>query len=169
MSPEQDFACQHCKQRHPGPPTGFALPAPDYWSPRLTDDPLNVLEPEICVIRGQGFFVRGLIEIPVIDHDEPFVWTVWVSLSKDNFLRAVEQWDRPGRENEPPYFGWLSNQIPTYPTSTLNLKTNLHTRPLGERPRIELEPTNHPLAVEQRNGITVARVREIAETLLHPA
>lgn len=169
MPPEQDFVCQHCKQRHPGPPMGFALPAPDYWSPDLADDPLNVLEPEICVIKGQGFFVRGLIEVPVIDHDEPFVWTVWVSLSKDNFFRAVKLWDQPERENEPSYFGWLSNQIPTYPTSTLNLKTNLHTRPLGERPSIELEPTNHPLAVEQRNGITAARVHEIAETLLHPA
>jgi hypothetical protein len=40
---------------------------------------------------------------------------------------------------------------------------------LGERPSVELEPTSHPLAVEQRNGITVARVHEIAETLLHPA
>ncbi len=32
---------------------------------------------------------------------------------------------------------------------------------------IELEPTDHPLAVEQRVGITLARVQEIAETLLH--
>jgi hypothetical protein len=31
-----------------------------------------------------------------------------------------------------------------------------------------LEPTEHPLAVEQREGVTMARVREIAEMLLHP-
>ncbi|MFC9339196.1 DUF2199 domain-containing protein [Streptomyces sp. NPDC057020] len=37
----------------------------------------------------------------------------------------------------------------------------------GHRPRIELEPTEHPLAVEQRTRITLARVREIAETVLH--
>jgi hypothetical protein len=29
------------------------------------------------------------------------------------------------------------------------------------RPYIELEPTDHPLAVEQRNGISVDRVAEI--------
>ena len=31
-----------------------------------------------------------------------------------------------------------------------------------------LKPTYHPLALEQREGITMARVREIAEALLHP-
>jgi hypothetical protein len=35
------------------------------------------------------------------------------------------------------------------------------------RPLVELEPTDHPLAVEQRTGITLGRVQEIAETLLH--
>lgn len=51
---------------------------------------------------------------------------------------------------------------------TLNLKTNLHTQPVGRRPTIELEPTDHPLAVEQRSGITHARVRKLAELTLHP-
>ena len=49
----------------------------------------------------------------------------------------------------------------------LSLKTNLHTKPVGERPTIELEPTGHPLATEQRDGITMARVRQIAETMMH--
>jgi hypothetical protein len=49
----------------------------------------------------------------------------------------------------------------------LNLKTHVHARPVGQRPFIELEPTDHPLAVEQRSGITMARVREIAAAMLH--
>jgi len=32
---------------------------------------------------------------------------------------------------------------------------------------VELESTDHPLAVEQREGITMDRVQEIAEALLH--
>jgi hypothetical protein len=32
---------------------------------------------------------------------------------------------------------------------------------------VELEPTDHPLAVEQREGISEARAREIAESVLH--
>jgi hypothetical protein len=36
------------------------------------------------------------------------------------------------------------------------------------RPVLELEPTDHPLAVEQRTGIARARVQYFAERLAHP-
>jgi hypothetical protein len=39
----------------------------------------------------------------------------------------------------------------------------VHTRAVGLVPWIELEPTDHPLAVDQRTGITWERIREIAE------
>ncbi|MEV0465699.1 DUF2199 domain-containing protein [Nocardia tengchongensis] len=57
--------------------------------------------------------------------------------------------------------------LPLYEPSTLNLKTKLRTQLPGTRPLVELEPTDHPLAVEQRTGITRARVQAIAEQLLH--
>ena len=63
--------------------------------------------------------------------------------------------------------GELSTTLPLYVPPTLNLKTHVHTRPVGVRPLIELEPTDHPLAVEQREGITTQRVEEIAAQLLH--
>ena len=49
----------------------------------------------------------------------------------------------------------------------MNLKTRVHLRDHGERPRIELEPTDHPLAIEQRHGITVDRVAEIYAIMMH--
>ncbi len=45
---------------------------------------------------------------------------------------------------------------------------HVHSQPVGVRPTVELEHTDHPLAVEQCEGITVARVQAIAEQLLHP-
>ncbi|WP_313622718.1 DUF2199 domain-containing protein [Achromobacter sp.] len=47
------------------------------------------------------------------------------------------------------------------------MKTHVHLRDDGIRPYIELEPTSHPLAVEQRNGITIDRVAEIYALLVH--
>ena len=102
------------------------------------------------------------------DAAEPFSWGVWVSLSRPNFQRTLDLMESEGREAQQPYFGWLSTELPIYGVSTLNLKTNVHTRQIGLRPTIELEPTEHPLAVEQRSGITLDRVREFAERLLHP-
>jgi hypothetical protein len=147
----------------------YGAPAPEYWSDVLADGDDSCLSADQCVIKGEWFFAHGLIEIPVIDCDEPFSWGVWVSLSKENYDRMAQLWETSGREHEPPYFGWLSTQLPVYSPTTINLKTRLHTRPIGQRPFIELEPTGHPLAVEQRKGITRARVEQIADILLHGA
>ena len=147
----------------------YAAPAPEYWTDDLAGEDDSGLSADQCVIQNEWFFVHGLIEIPVADSDEPFSWGVWVSLSKENYDRMSDLWETPGREEEPPYFGWLSTQLPVYSPTTVNLKTLLHTRPIGERPLIELEPTDHPLAVEQRTGITRARVEQIADILLHGA
>jgi hypothetical protein len=104
--------------------------------------------------------------LPVIDGPEPFVWLVWVSLSEASFLRVNELWKHEGRESEPPYFGWLQSALPYEPT-TLSLKTSVQTSPIGERPIVTLEASDHPLFVEQRDGITMARVREIVAAALH--
>ncbi|WP_443047927.1 DUF2199 domain-containing protein [Streptomyces sp. H39-S7] len=146
----------------------YSTTAPDIWEPAHANDPDSVLSSDQCVIRNQAFFVRGLIELPVIGSTDVFAWGVWISLSRESFARASELWETPGRETERPYFGWLSTELSLYPESTTDLKTNVHTRPVGRRPRVELEPTEHPLAVEQRTGITPERVRQIAEAVLHP-
>ncbi|MFI6099062.1 DUF2199 domain-containing protein [Lentzea sp. NPDC051213] len=161
------FTCTCCGQEHDGLPFGYSMAAPVYWNPGLAGSPGNVLGDEQCVIDDEHHFVRGRIVLPVHDADEDFEWGAWVSLSEENFLRMAEVFADPARVNEPPYFGWLSVILPGYAPTTLNLKTNLHTQELGIRPLIELEPTDHPLAVEQREGITVARVQEIAELALH--
>lgn len=41
----------------------------------------------------EGFFVRGNVEIPVLDDNGPLVLTVWVSLSKTSFVRAADLWN----------------------------------------------------------------------------
>lgn len=148
---------------------GYSTTAPDVWDPSFEKDPGSMLSADQCIIRGQHFFIRGLIEIPVIGSEDVFSWGVWISLSRDNFDRALEVWNTEGREAEKPYFGWLSTELALYSLSTTDLKTNAHTRPVGKRPFIQLEPTDHPLAVEQRTGITQNRLREIAMAVLHPA
>lgn len=147
---------------------GFSTMAPDVWSESFAGDSASMLSSDQCIIKNEHFFIRGLIEIPVIDSDVAFSWGVWVSLSRDSFARALDLWETPGREAEPAYFGWLNTELGLYSPRTTNLKTHAHTRPVGQRPFIELEPTDHPLAVEQRTGVTMDRVREIAEAVLHP-
>ena len=142
-------------------------PAPAYWD---AENPAgeSFLDEELCYIDDpehgeQHFFIRGNIEIPVHGSaGEPLVFTVWCSLRPDSFRTVVEHWGNENRAEDPPFFGWLSSSLPGYP-ETLRLKTNVHTREPGVRPWIELEPTDHPLAVEQRDGVPAHRLAEIAE------
>lgn len=168
MANDLGFTCSCCGEYHAELPMSYSTMAPDVWDQTFADDPDSMLSSDQCVIKGQHCFIKGLIEIPVVGSEDPFSWGVWVSLSRDNFARALDMWNTPGREAEKPCFGWLTTELSLYSPSTLNLKTNAHTRPLGRRPFVELEPTDHPLAVEQRTGITQDRVREIAEAVLHP-
>jgi hypothetical protein len=161
------YECRCCGERHEGIPFSYGTIAPAIWNDSLVDDGRSALTEDLCVIQGQHCFVRARIVIPVIDTDEEFDWGVWVSLSQTNFERTSDLWTTPGREQEPPYFGWLSTEIPIYRPTTLGLRTHVHTQPVGRRPVVELEPTDHPLAVEQRTGITMARVQQIAEEVLH--
>jgi hypothetical protein len=166
--PASGFVCRTCGQFHAELPMSFGADAPAafYSIPPAARQARAELSSDQCIIDGREFFVRGLLEIPVVDGPQAFTWGVWTSLSEKSFVRVQELWESPGRESEPPFFGWLCTSIPHYP-ETLLLKTHVHTRPVGERPFVELEPTDHPLALEQREGITMDRVRQIAEELLH--
>jgi hypothetical protein len=162
------FQCSCCGQTFSGPPLAWHFEAPDAWLSLAADEQetRGRLSSDQCIIDGEEFFIRGLVELPIVGEDEVFAWGVWVSLSRKNFDRASALWEDEARVSEGPYFGWFCNSLPGYP-ETLNLKTRVHTRAVGLRPTIELEPTDHPLAVEQRTGITRARVQGIAEQMYH--
>ena len=64
------------------------------------------------------------------------------------------------REKTGPFFGWLASELPPCP-DTPHLKTMVHLRDDFQRPPIKLEPTYHPLAVDQREGISMQRLGEI--------
>jgi hypothetical protein len=89
-----------------------------------------------------------------------------VSLSESSFEEVSEHWDDPERTWIGPHFGWLCTPIPEYP-DTMLLKTSVRQRPPGERPLVELEPTDHRLSRHQREGIEPADLREIIQRLLH--
>jgi len=166
----QDYRCSICNELHSGIPFSYGSPLPRtaYDVPESERDERVLLSSDQCIVDDEHFFILGRVELPVLDGDEEiFSWNAWVSLSRENFERVSELWEVEGRENEPPYFGWLSTTLPCYEPDTFLLKTHVHTRPVGERPFIELEPTDHPLAIEQRNGITLKRVQEIAECVRH--
>jgi hypothetical protein len=166
------WTCVGCGEVHGDLPTSYRTGPPVLWqqlSP--ADQKRSLLDEEVCLVRREGgedaFFIRGNAEIPIVDaQGGTFVWTVWCSLSAENFKTTARAWKTAGREQAAPMFSWLSSELTPYP-STLNLPTMLHAQPVGQRPTIEVQAAGHALAVEQRSGITMRRVEEIAAAFLH--
>lgn len=168
MSIDNEWTCSNCGKTHTGLVEGYGFEAPwTYYTVSSEERERRCsLSEDYCVIDDRDYFVRGCLEIPIIGEQEPFIWGVWASLSRENFHRERRLAQDPKRVEEPPYFGWLTTRIRIYP-DTSSLKTHVHSRQVGMRPFIELQPTDHPLAIEQRTGITLERVREIGELMEH--
>jgi hypothetical protein len=155
---------------HDGVPLDWAYDRPIYWDgPRSADDWLSE---DLCAWTDDGgrrtYFIRGVLHVPIAERRETLGYGVWSSLSESSFERAYELWDDPARVEEEPYFGWLSNSLPGYP-ETLNLPLDVVVEALDRRPSLVLHDGDHPLIEEQRRGISLERVREIAELNLHPS
>ena len=161
------YKCRTCDEWHEGV-AHLSANAPLYYYsvPEAERAARCDLTSDICIVDEEFFFVRGNIEIPVEGLQQTFAWGVWASLSKTNFQEYLSNYDDPSRGLLGPYFGWLSAALPSYP-DTENLKTLVHPLEPGLRPLIELEPTDHPLSVEQRCGIDQGRLAEIYEISLH--
>jgi len=167
------WSCASCGTTHEGLAMVFGPSAPDPWvlasAAERTRGELNA---DTCVLPEDtgttNHFVRGHIEIPVLDSDAgPFCWSVWVSLSETSMRSQVEHWDDPARANLAPMFAWLSNQLLAYESPTAPMASRIHTREPGAVPRIELDPSvDHPLVHEQLHGITLHRVAQINQVLL---
>jgi hypothetical protein len=162
-----EFTCATCGEIHLGMPSfGAEAPLSYFDIPENTRKTRCVLESDSCVIDNTSYFVYGLIEIPVHGEEDAFAWGVWVSLSESSFQQWRDCFHSKNRSQIGPFFGWLNAWLSPYPR-TVNLKARIHLRDDGVRPYIELEPTDHPLAIEQRLGISVERVAEIYAQIMH--
>ncbi len=163
------WTCSCCGQSFNTLPMDYAFAAPRNWfglteaerttRAKLTDD--------ICTIDGNEHYVRGCLEIPVSDSSESLIWGVWVSISEDSLRYILSGWNAQIAEDEPPRFGWLSTWISGYPEPR-EIRCQVFIRSGNLRPRIVLQPTDYPLAIEQHQGITLERVKQIAAGAGHP-
>lgn len=153
------YTCPSCGREHDDlPDLGADKPDPWYDIPEKERTTRAELASDTCILDREHYFIRGVILIPVRDGDRPFGFGVWVSQKRENFLTYVA---KPDDATIGPFFGWLSTRLSYYEQDTFLIKTMAHFRGKGLRPSIKLEPTDHPLAVAQRDGITLATAWEI--------
>jgi len=162
------FKCSSCDEIHVGIPSlGSKAPIQYFTIPEIETKERVFLTSDTCVIDDELFFVKGCLELPVIGYSENFSFGAWVSLSEKNFTKFENLFERDERENESPMFGWFSSWVYPYYENDENIKSRIHFRNHGIRPYIELEPTEHPLAIAQATGISNKELIKIYEYYVH--
>jgi hypothetical protein len=124
---------------------------------------------DLCSIDDEHFFARAVLEIPIRKTNATFDFGVWGSLSRENFQIYFDEFDNPA-PTFGPFFSWLSSSLPPYPDLfTSELRSVMEFRSGNQRPIIRLDPCDYPLAIDQHNGITVDKVKEIYAAWGHTA
>lgn len=160
------YKCLCCDEWYEGMPS-LSLAAPLLYQ-QLGDDERHTrgyLGTDDCVVDETHFFVRGCLEVPIHGEDTPLTFSTWASLSPESYEVFADCFHLEKRSHIGPFFGWFSNSLPFYP-ETLNLKASIQLRDDGIRPLISLEPTDHPLSLEQKAGISMERAAELLSRLL---
>lgn len=159
------FQCRTCGEWHTDL-SSYEVPAPVNLLaiPEGERAERCIVETDFCMIDEAEFYVRALLEVPIIGFDRTFVWMVWVSLAKADFLQSVEMFEEPKRSHVGPFPGLLDSPLPLHANSR-GLKAAVHLQDDFMRPLIELDPADHALSVEQRTGMTIERVAEIVAEL----
>ena len=169
MNWPEGYTCGTCGQHHTGVPFSFAADFPDQYANLSKEDRDSraIIGSDQCIVDSQWFYLRGMVEIPIIGSNQPFLWGVWASIREEIFDEISDCWELEGREKKNgPYKGRLANSLSIYP-ETLNLKLRIVLQPVGVRPLFILEDDQHTLALQQNSGITQQQAIEMASFLLH--
>lgn len=164
---EMGYYCDECGKYHRDIPMNYGAKAPSAYAALTEDEQKDCeLTQDICVINQSRFFIKGQIKIPVEGNEDPFSWNVWVEISRTDFENEQERWTEENRFLKPPYSGILDTLLNVYP-NTIGLKVKVQTQTLGLIPDISILESNHPLFLEQENGINMDRVISFAKTILY--
>jgi hypothetical protein len=123
-------------------------------------DPDHFLSADLCVIGGARFFVRSVIELPILGGGgRSLAYALWAEVSRPGFGVYFRTLEDPQADLGATLAGTLANRIAGY-ESTLGQPCALRLRG-GERPLATLSESAHVLAREQTRGIALDRMLDL--------
>lgn len=161
-----EWMCANCDQPHCGM-IDLAAHAPDPWRGAVTYQPNaelqldgDFLSEDFCVMGGKYFFVRCVLEIPVDGLAEKFGFGCWGTLSRHNFELYIDGFNNGDYANMGPWNSWLSNQLLDYIGDEPEA-CSMYPQLDRQRPVLLLADEQHPLGLDQRNGVSAEAILEI--------
>lgn len=164
---QQGYKCSCCGETFDEMPLCFGNEYPAYYFAIPAEEREKRIEfgGSWCYVDEEHFFHKGRLTIPIIDYHEDLVFNVWTTISEANFCVRMDLWEDPNRVNQEPYFGWMQTDVPTY-GKTISLKTVAIEQEMGFIPEIKMIEENHPLTIDQENGITFDKAVAIVDQIM---
>jgi hypothetical protein len=155
------FVCSICGETHDAL-RAWARGRPDHWiGLSLEQREHGACNDDLCRTPDGYHFVRAVIEMPLLGGPEPtFQLGVWSLLGPADYDRYIDTFDHDDQSKLGPMPGLLANEVSGFPGSRA-LKVRLLPQDHGQRPFLQLAPSDHPLAVAQRSGISFAKAHQL--------
>jgi hypothetical protein len=121
---------------------------------------------DFAVLDETHFYVRGLLEIPIPELESRFGYGVWLEVEQHDFAELLEHWTDPEQSEFAPTPGLIANELEPY-IATNGLRALLQPVSADLLPLVEVLDSAHPLALDQRHGISGPESDRLAAAVLH--
>ncbi len=165
--------CGTCGQEHPlsESQVGFDKPEAYLSIPEQERLARASWTSDWCILDGRRRFLRGVLEIPVLDGGIPFGWGVWAEVDPDSSAAWARECSRKKHGDRAAFPAVLDSAIWGYPAHHLQ-PGSIHllvqpSRDPSLRPTLVATDPEHPLAQEQQHGITRQRALDLLAPVLH--
>lgn len=157
------YICSVCGKEHDALPLDMAYDCPaDYFEVPPDERSERIwfnsdANPDLCVIDGKKFYLRGILAVPLRDKADEFRWGTWAQIEEKDFRRYYDLWYETDVSQEPSFRGGLSGGIRDFADSD-GLEVDIKLQSNNQRPRLTVISKTHPLAIAQRDGVTLEDV-----------
>jgi hypothetical protein len=124
-------------------------------------DPDEFLSADLCIIANARFFVRGVVELPILGGGgKSLAYAIWAEVSHAGFGTYFKSLEAPEQAVGSQITGNFANRLQGFP-ETLGQACSIRLRAGNARPLVTLNAAEHPLAREQARGVTLDRMLDL--------
>ncbi len=161
--------CGRCDEEHDEvepagrrPDAVFAVPREERAA-RIRDSD------DLVSIDDQAFFVRGVVQLPVLGREQGYGWGFWAKVAKAHFEEYLRYFDDDPPLEHTGFPGTLANQT-RWLSPTLGLPVHVLLGRGKARPGLVLLGESHELSRHQTRGVSEALVRTWSDVIssTHP-
>lgn len=156
--------CSRCNDEHAELEPAFRRPDAFFAVPEAERKERIRESDDLVSIDDEAFFVRGVVDLPVLGRAAGYAWGFWVKVARAHFDTALRYFDEDPPLDHPGFPGTLANQTRWLPP-TLGVAVHVHLGRGSSRPRLMVLDDSHVLAQHQVRGVSLQLVHDWSDLI----